>query len=131
VKELGIGPRVAELSIRVATICGSIDARRELTAADLGPALEFAKYQMRVRELLQPNPGENDDAKMGHAIRNWLAKNATGGKWISRRDLFRAISAHRLGAAVFDRALRTMNFNGELELLKEGTLVRLAASRHC
>jgi hypothetical protein len=78
---------------------------------------------MKVRELLQPNPGENDDAKMGHAIRNWLAKNARDGKWITKRDLFRAINAHRLGGTVFNRALRAMEFNCELE--KQDVLVRL------
>lgn len=127
IKELGISPRVAELCIRAATISASFDGRRTLTEEMLGPALELAMYQTRVRFVLQPNPGENPDARMSFTIRNWMTKHAAGGQWVGRRMLFRMVSGHRLGPGVFDRALRAMEFNGELESGKVGkqTVIRL------
>jgi hypothetical protein len=123
IKELGITPRVAELCLRTATICASFDRQRTLKSDMLGPALELAKYQMRVRALLQPNPGENPDARMSFAVRNWLAIHAKDGQWIGRRLLFKQVSGHRLGPGVFDRALRAMEFNGELESTKVGKMI--------
>jgi len=127
IKELGIQPRVAEICLRCAVICASFDGRQNLTAAMLGPALELAKYQTRVRIVLQPNPGENPDARCAFAIRNWLSRNAPGGQWIGRRDLYLGMHAARLGPGVFDRALLHMEFNGELESGKSGRtkIVRL------
>jgi hypothetical protein len=122
-KELRIGARVAELCLRAATICASFDGRRTLTADMLEPALALAHYQMRVRAFLQPNPGENPDARMAFMVRNWLTANAPEGKWIGRRDLFRAVNAYRLGGKVFDGAVRAMKFNGELEEDKVGRMV--------
>jgi putative DNA primase/helicase len=130
IKELGITPRVAELCVRAATICASFDGRATLTAEMLQPALELAKYQMRVRALLQPNPGENPDARMAFAIRNWLAEHASDGRWVGRRLLSRGVHAHRLGPKVFDGALRALEFNGEIESDKVGNkkfVVRLVA----
>lgn len=123
----GISPRVAEISLRVATICASMDQREHLTADSLAPAHALAKYQMKVRAYLQPNVGENPDAIIAEKIRRWLEKAAPPGEYVSRRDLYREIHANRLGPAVFDRALRAMTFNGELEVAKQGKkeIVRL------
>jgi hypothetical protein len=119
-KELGIQPRVAEICIRCAAICASFDGRRTLTAEMLGPAMQLARYQMRVRIILQPNPGENPDARCAFAIRNWLTRNAPNNQWIERRDLYLGIHAARLGPGVFDRSLMNMEFNGEVERGKVG-----------
>jgi hypothetical protein len=123
----GISPRVAELSLRVATICASLDERRNLTADALGPAYALAQYQTRVRAFLKPNVGENPDAIIACKIRDWMEKSLTAGQYVGRRDLYRNIHANRLGPAVFDRALRAMAFNGELEVGKQGKqeIVRL------
>jgi hypothetical protein len=128
-KELGAEhARVIELCLRTAVICASFDGRRSLTANMLGPAYALTKYQVRVRALLRPNPGENPDARISFTIRNWLTEHGPNGEWIKRRDLFNAIHAARLGPGVFDRAIRSMTFNGELEEEKQGrtTVVRLA-----
>ena len=119
IKDLGIQPRVAEICIRCAVICASFDGRSVLTAEMLGPALALAQYQNRVRVILQPNPGENPDARCAFAIRNWLTRNA-GGEWVTRRDMYNSIHGARLGPGVFDRALKNMEFNGELESGKAG-----------
>ena len=83
----GISPRVAEHALRVAYICASVDGRPSLRALDLGPAHALAEYQMRARIILQPNPGENPDARCAVAIRGWLNSHAMDAKWIKRRDL--------------------------------------------
>jgi hypothetical protein len=115
----GMQPRVAELVIRCATICASLDNRNLLTADMLAPAYALGMYQMKVRALLQPNVGLNPDAQIAIKIRNLLATLPTE-KWIGRRELYRNIHAYRLGPSVFDRALRAMQFNGELEIGKQG-----------
>src|SRR5262249_6367530 len=113
-------PRIAEHALRVASICAAFDGRKTLRAKDLGPALEFAKYQVRVRTVLQPNPGENPDARCAFAILGWMRGNACNGQQISRRTLYSAIHAARLGPGVFDRALKHLVFNEEIRLGKIG-----------
>ncbi len=121
-----IAPRVAELSLRVAYICASIDGRPRLRAADLEPALAFAKYQMRVRRVLAPNPGENPDARCAIAVRNWLVENAHDGRWTSRRHLDRALnSSRRFGPGVFVRCLKNLYLNGEIDIDDRKKLMRL------
>jgi hypothetical protein len=125
VKEGGISPRVAEHALRVAYICCSVDGRPSLRADDLEPARAFAKYQMRVRVVLRPNPGENPDAKCAIQIRRWLTEHGGDGQWVSRRDLDRGIHSSKLGPGVFNRCLDNLQFNDEIELDRKGKQVRL------
>ncbi len=124
----GIKPRIAEHALRLAYICCSVDGRPTLRSPHLEPALAFAKYQMRVRIILAPNPGENPDARCAFAIRNWLNEHASNGEWIKRRDLDRGINSSRLGPGVFNRCLNNMMFNDEIELGPQGKLLRLMTS---
>lgn len=123
----GISPRVAELCLRSSAIAASMDGKRNLKADDLGPAFALAKYQTKVREFLQPNVGENPDAQIAFKVRNWMEKNVAVSQYVGRRELYRQISGNRLGPAVFDRTMRAMEFNGELESAKVGkqAVVRL------
>jgi hypothetical protein len=107
--------RVAENAIRAAVICAAWDGRGELTASELAPALELAKYQVRVRARLKPNPGENFDAKCAFAVLAVLEKQ-TG--WVSERDAYRAINANRMGPGVFDRALMNLEGTEQIERSK-------------
>ena len=91
-----------------------------MTGEMLGPALAFAKYQTRVRSLLQPNPGQNDDAKAAFMIRNWLTEHVRDGRWAEVRRLEHAIHAERLGPGMFKRALQSMEFNQAIEIGKAG-----------
>ena len=126
VLKLGIASRVSENALRVAYICASVDGRPNLRGDDLGPALAFAKYQMRVRKVLQPNPGENADAKCAVAIRGWLSDHAEDGSWISQRELDRGIHSSRMGPGVFIRCLNNLQLNDEIELdLKRRMLRRI------
>jgi len=120
IKELKVGPRVAEVALRCAVICASWDGRTTLTAEMLGPALALAKYQMKAREVLKPNEGENTDAKCAHQIRTWLSANAGDGRWVSQRALDRGINARRHGPVVFKKCLDAMTFNGEIDREKHG-----------
>jgi hypothetical protein len=120
-----LGARVAELAIRVATICASFDGRERLRAADLGPARQFADYQMRIRRILRPNAGENFEGRCALKILDYLEQ--FGGKFVSKRTMFRAVHANRLGPSTADRALSALHANGEVDVQKVGReiLVRL------
>lgn len=119
----GISPRIAELALRVAYICACVDGRPSLRGSELEPALQFAKYQTRVRQVLAPNPGENPDARCANAIRNWLASHAPHGRSVRRRDLDRGISSNRYGPGVFNRCLNNLLLNNEIDV--EENKVRL------
>jgi len=125
VRSEGIKPRVATHALRVAYICGAFDGRSELRAADLGPALEFARYQMRARTMLAPNPGENPDAKCAVSILSWLQQHAANGEWVSRRTLHKGIHAERVGPLVFNRTLKQLAFNSEIALNAGEKKIRL------
>jgi Bifunctional DNA primase/polymerase, N-terminal/Primase C terminal 1 (PriCT-1) len=121
----GIPSRVAELCLRVAYIAACIDRRSALSASDLSPALALARYEVKLRAYLAPNPGENSDARCAVKIRAWLADNASDGAWVRRRDLDRGINAARFGPNVFNRCLLAMQFGDEIELDKPGKNLRL------
>ena len=115
-RKAGIAGRVAENCLRVAYICAAVDRRRELRGADLGPALSLAKYQMKVREVLKPNSGENPDAQCAISIMEWLRQHAPVGEWVRRRDLSRGVHSYRLGPGVFNRSLFNLQMNDDIEL---------------
>jgi len=125
----GLTGRMAEHALRVAAICASVDGRK-LRAKDLGPALEFALYQVRAHGVLEPNPGRNPDAQCSFKITSWLLSNASDGRAVERRALYRAIHGYRYGPGVYDRALMNLSFNREIrqaEIDKKMT-VRLDSS---
>ncbi len=110
-----INPRVLEIVLRCASICAAFDGRNELRAADLGPAWELARYQTRVRLLLQPNTGRNFEAQITLKILNYLNQNAPDGKWLLLRDVLRATHAYEYGPSIVERALSAMTFGGSIE----------------
>jgi hypothetical protein len=108
--------RIAENAIRSAVICAAWDKRSELKGEHLAPALELAKYQVRVRSTLKPNPGENYDAKCAFAVIAVLEKSQS--QWVKERDVYKSIHAERLGPGVFDRALLNLEFTEQIERSK-------------
>jgi hypothetical protein len=118
-------PRVAEIALRAAGICASFDGR-DLRAADLAPARELFEYQRRVRSILRPNPGTNDDAACAFAIHTQLVR--AEGSWIRKRELYRRVHGDRFGPGVFGRCIQNMQFNEDIEREKiDGKeVVRLA-----
>lgn len=127
-------PRLLELCIRTAIICAAWDKRPELRAADLGPAWELARYQQRVRLVLQPNPGRNFEAMAAYKILTYLKQHADGEKWLAWRDVCRRTHVAEFGPSVADRAMNGLVFAGEIDQTaikppkggKEKILVRLA-----
>jgi hypothetical protein len=120
-----LNPRIVEHAIRVAAVCAAFDGRKTLSAGDLGPAREFTRYQSNIRKMLKPNPGENFEARLAHKFLDYLERQ--GGKFVSRRKMFRDTRAYDLGPSVADRALSVLNANGDVALTKVGReeLVRL------
>jgi hypothetical protein len=125
----GISGRVAENALRVAYICACVDGRPTLRAQDLGPAEAFARYQLRVRNVLAPNPGENGDARCAFAIRGWLGEHGSKGQWINRRALDRSLhTSRRFGPGVFNRCLVNLALNREIETADNGHILRWLVS---
>src|SRR4030095_7814104 len=93
-----LADRVAENAIRASVICAAWSGTDRLLACHLEPARAFAEYQARVRTVLEPNPGENLDARCAFAILSCL-RNHTG--YVRRREVFRAINAGRFGPNAF------------------------------
>lgn len=107
-----LASRVTENAIRAAVICAAWHGQDTLRACHLEPARALAEYQARVRTVLRPNPGENTDAKCAFAIVEVL-KNSRGA--LLRRDVYATIHAERFGPGAFDRAVKSLEFNGYLE----------------
>jgi hypothetical protein len=129
-----IEPRLLELCIRTALICAAWDGKSELRASDLEPAWELARYQQRVRVVLQPNPGRNFEAMAAHKIMDYMKSHTDGEKWLEWRTIYRATHVLDFGPSVADRAMSELVFIGEIERVdlapakggKKKTLVRLA-----
>ncbi len=109
-RKLGVS-RIPELCLRAAVIAASASGRTLLTAKDLGPALEFARYQLEARARLKPNQGETLDAEMESLITGWADAHASVGVPVLRRKLYRDIHANRLGSRLFDTTLFAMERN--------------------
>lgn len=113
-----MNPRVVEHAIRAAVVCAAVDGRKVLTVENTLRALEFAEYQHRIRSLLKPNPGENQEAKIALRIIDYVGRS--NGNAISKRKLLKAINAYRLGPSNAERALNVLNANGEIAIVRQG-----------
>jgi hypothetical protein len=116
----GMTGRIAENALRVASICAGFNSKSLLRATDLGPALEFAKYQIRFRALKQPNPGQNPEAVCAFAILRKLAE-FTPGEYVAKRKILHAIHAEKFGPGISRRAGENLFFNGEIDRWFGGT----------
>jgi hypothetical protein len=117
--ELG---RVAEIALRVKTICAAADGKQVLYGKDLDDGVyssvkALANYSMGVRARLRPNPGVNPNAIASNVIRGFLERN---GGWVSLEDLKKRTNYTRYGPELFDRQLNTLVRVGDVEKYKEG-----------
>jgi hypothetical protein len=119
-KFLGESTRVVEHALRAAIICASFDGRKILRLQDLESAKVFADYQSRVRRILRPNPGENQDAKCAFAVISHLQDRYHDGVWAVKRNLYKAIHGERFGPGVFDRAIANLECNEQIKTSKQG-----------
>jgi hypothetical protein len=118
-----INKRVCENALRVAAICAAWDGRATLRAADLGPALEFARYQEKMRGLHKPNPGKNDSGVIYHKLTDYLERHvAIEGEnpWVTERDMVRATNVYDYGMPAVERTLEGMEKSGQVERTKQG-----------
>jgi hypothetical protein len=126
----GLG-RVVEHSIRVAIICASFDGRRVLRAEDLAPALAFAKYQMRMRKVFEPNPGKNTDGILTWKVQRYLDAHAPKGEWLNKRVMLQSIRAWDFGATTIERVLHGLQSSGAILMSRNGrqVVIRLNIER--
>lgn len=120
----GISPRVAEHALRCGYIAAAVDRRDELQASQLGSALALARYQMKFRSVMRPNPGENPVAQCAISVRSWLEQHNPG-EWVRRRILAKGIHSERLGPQVFNNTLAHLGLNNEVEVDFKQKIVRL------
>src|SRR5271154_1310078 len=111
-------PRVVEHAIRSAIVCAAFDGRKVLNVEGVLRCLEFAEYQHRIRAILKPNPGENQEAKIALRIIDYLERS--NGNEIAKRKLLKAINAYRLGPSNAERALSVLHANGEISIVRQG-----------
>jgi hypothetical protein len=121
----GVSPRVAEHALRCAYISAAVDRRSELRASQLGSALALARYQMKFRSVMRPNPGQNPVAQCAIAVREWLEQRSHG-EWVRRRALSKGIHSERLGPQVFNQTLLHLGMNDEIEVDPKQRIVRLS-----
>ena len=115
VKQHKLNPRVAESCIRVAGICASYDGANILRPQDIeASVVALAKYQTRLRLVLQPNTGKNDDGKLSNKFMGYLRRHAPNGEWLSEREMLRNTNAYDYGTRA-EKVLASLQYNGEIE----------------
>jgi hypothetical protein len=113
-----MNPRILETAIRCALVCAAFSGLKTLKGFQLGPAFALAEYQMRIREILQPNTGETVEGRAASKILNYLMRYK--GKYVSRRQMLRETHLYDLGPSVVDRVLSVLKANGDIEITKIG-----------
>ena len=109
----GLCNRTAEIAIRTAVISAAFSGRSILYAKHIEVSSRaFVEYQVRMRQALRPNPGENTDARCAFAILEALDTN----QWHSKRSINRKIHADRFGPSAFERAVHSLVAAGEITL---------------
>jgi hypothetical protein len=112
--------RVFQHAVRVAAICAAFDGRPVLLPGAMGPALAFAEYQLRVREILKPNPGHNPEGILLHKFLAYLDRVAPDNRAVGEREMLNATNAGDFGPNVAERTLQGLSFNGTVERIKVG-----------
>jgi hypothetical protein len=124
--ELEVPPadrRVLELGLRCSLIAASMDGRRTLRAAALGPMKALIAYQLKVRRMVKPNPGKNPEAIVACKLRDYLDDHLPTDSegWLSTRDMLRSTHvAVDYGPSIANRALAQLEFGGDIEQSMSG-----------
>jgi hypothetical protein len=110
--------RTAEIALRTAVICASIDGREKLDGKDLTSALEWARYQQDIQRLLLPNPGQNQNAKAENRVRNVLEKHTKPDEFLDARMIEQYGHIKRdFGTITLEAVLAAMKRAGEIECM--------------
>jgi hypothetical protein len=115
IRDEKMNPRLLDISIRVALICAAFDGKEILCAEDLASAWALARYQQRVRALLQPNPGRNHEAQVALKILSYLDTHAPEGKYLKLRDVLTAVHAYEYGPSTCERVVGALIFGGDVD----------------
>ena len=107
--------RLLDIAIRTALICAAFDGQKTLHADDLAPSWALARYQQRVRALLQPNTGKNQEAQVALKILTYLQTHSVDGKFLKLRDVLTATHAYEYGPATCERVIGALVFGGDVE----------------
>jgi hypothetical protein len=111
----GLG-RVSEICTRIANIYGSLDGRPEITGKDIEPLKPLALYQIGLRQMFRPNPGQNPDAVFANKALAWIQKHAGGWTSIAKLKQHTWRVEQNLGPAVAVRSLIGLARSGRIEL---------------
>jgi hypothetical protein len=115
VKQHKLNPRVTESCVRVAGICAAYDGVSILRPKDIETSVvALAKYQTRLRLILQPNTGKNDDGKLASKFLSYLQRHTSAGEWVSERRMLRDTHAYDYGTRA-EKVLASLLFNGEIQ----------------
>jgi hypothetical protein len=84
------------------------------------PFWELARYQMKMRQLVRPNVGRNDDAACANVILDFLDNNYEIGKYLTVRDLLHKTHIERkFGPGVVQRVLKALDANETIDIFLE------------
>jgi hypothetical protein len=119
-----LNTRVLEIALRTALISAAFDRVEKLDAENmfqnyLEPAWELARYQERVRKLLQPNEGKTYDGQITHKLLSYLQAHASDHRWIVLRDMLRATHVNNFGSPAVERVIRSLEFSEDIEVAKQ------------
>lgn len=97
-----------------------------MTAKDLGPAYELAKYQARIRNVFKPNTGENLGGKVADKILSYL--QSFNGQFVGKREMERSLNLNRYDPRVAESVYASLKATGQIIEAKVGKkiVVRLA-----
>jgi Bifunctional DNA primase/polymerase, N-terminal/Primase C terminal 1 (PriCT-1) len=114
--------RIPEIVTRIAIIYGCLDNKPEITGNDLDHLKGLVEYQMALRGMFKPNPGENPDAIYANRAQEWIDKHAD--QWTSIRNLKQDLRRleQQLGPGVAMRSLIGLAASGLISLwqVKDG-----------
>ena len=77
-------------------------------------AIALAEYEVRVRQLHKPIEADNPYAQIENAIERYFVENE--GQPVTRRQLYRLLTANRHGSQIFDRCVMNLIQEGLMKI---------------
>jgi hypothetical protein len=114
----GMNSRVAEISLRVAAVCASMDGRNVLRASELGPAKALAAYHEQVRLVLKPNDGETVRGQLWVKISSYMKRHGASGNPIPLTKVYQGTDAYKTDVVAARAVVEELHKSGEYELTK-------------
>jgi hypothetical protein len=114
--------RVSEICSRIAVIYASLDGRTIITGKDIEPLKGLALYQIGLRQVFRPNPGQSPDAVYANRALGWINQHCE--KWTSISKLKHALQRleEKLGPTVAGRSLMSLAKSGRVDIWLPGDI---------